>query len=285
MKITRIGIDDVIVMPGRRPLDENGVHALMQSLQNIGLQQPITVRYVDTLQHPTEGEIVSAYVLVSGGHRLEAAKRLNWPEVPCVVVRGSDVDARLIEIAENLHRAELTTIERSEQVAEWIELTEEKAVSAQLEPKLSARGRDGEGRPESGIKAAARELAIDRNEAQRAVKIAGITDEAKEAARAAGLDDNQSVLLKIARAEPERQKEAVAAIVEERAAKREAKPNRPQPAPVHEEPIPTPKPAEPISIVSAIEAQQRQEIMTMWRTMQPAVRRWFLSQALDEITA
>ncbi len=58
------------------------------------------------------------------------------------------------------------------------------AVSAQLAPKLSARARAGEGRPEGGINAAVRELGIDRTEAQRAVKIAErvrLTEEKEQA--------------------------------------------------------------------------------------------------------
>lgn len=41
-------------------------------------------------------------------------------------------DARLWEIAENLHRAELTVQERAEHIAEWVRLTGEKV--AQLAP-------------------------------------------------------------------------------------------------------------------------------------------------------
>jgi hypothetical protein len=107
----------------------------------------------------------------------------------------SDVDARLWEISENLHRAELSVGERADQIAEWIRLTEAERISAQVEPEIP-RGR---GRPESGINAAARQLpGVDRNEAQRAIRIAGIGPEAREAARQAGLDDNQSALLRIA---------------------------------------------------------------------------------------
>ena len=76
--------------------------------------------------------------------------------------------------------AELTKLERDEHIAEWVRLTEEKQ-SAQLAPK----GPVGH-RPQDGINAAVRELGIDRTQAQRAVKVASITDEAKVAAREAG---------------------------------------------------------------------------------------------------
>jgi hypothetical protein len=53
-----------------------------------------------------------------------------------------------------------------------VRLTGEKEEKAEVTPKLSSRGRAGEGRPEGGIKAAVRDLGIDRTEAQRSIKIA-----------------------------------------------------------------------------------------------------------------
>jgi hypothetical protein len=78
-------------------------------------------------------------------------------------------EIRLWEITENLHRADLTVQERCDQITEWVRLTDGKGVSAHVAPKLSSRGRQGEGRPESGINAAVRDLGIDRTEAQRAL--------------------------------------------------------------------------------------------------------------------
>lgn len=114
-----------------------------------------------------------------------------------LIAAGEDlVHARLWEISENLHRAELTALERDEHVAEWIRLANEKTkldgVSSQVGTKLSKRGRTGEGRPESGVRAASRELGIDKDDAHRAVKVAGLSDAAKKEARKVGLDDNWS---------------------------------------------------------------------------------------------
>ena len=44
--------------------------------------------------------------------------------IDAVVIDGDGVRLRLAEIAENLHRAELTALERDELTAEWIALTE-----------------------------------------------------------------------------------------------------------------------------------------------------------------
>ncbi|MBP0445008.1 hypothetical protein J8J14_09470 [Roseomonas sp. SSH11] len=98
-----------------------------------------------------------------------------------VVAEGTETDFRLWEIAENLHRAELTVQERSDHIAEWVRLTAEKV--AQVGPPT------GGAQPgEQGIRKAAKDLGVKRQEAQRAVKIASIAPEAKDAAREAGLD-------------------------------------------------------------------------------------------------
>jgi hypothetical protein len=83
-----------------------------------------------------------------------------------------------------LHRSELTALERAENIAEWVKLTDKLAQVGQV----SKGGRGNEG----GIAAAARELGVERKVADRADKIAALSDEAKEAARDAGLDDNQT---------------------------------------------------------------------------------------------
>lgn len=76
------------------------------------------------------------------------------------------IDARLWEIAENLHRAELTVQERADQIAEWVSLTNEKVrqVSAPL---------GGEQPREEGKRKAAKELGIDESDVRRAAARAG----------------------------------------------------------------------------------------------------------------
>jgi ParB family chromosome partitioning protein len=192
---TSISIADIDIGPRLRAIDEKQVRALAESMGSaIGLKTPITVR--------REGQ---RWKLVAGLHRLEAARRLGWHEIQAVIMVGSEREARLWEIAENLHRADLTVLERAEHLAEWIRLTEAE-VSAQVAPKPQG------GRPESGTRAAARELGIERTDAQRSIKIASITPGAKEAAREAGMDDNQCKLLEVAGRSPEQQVEKVVEI-------------------------------------------------------------------------
>jgi ParB-like chromosome segregation protein Spo0J len=190
-----IPLAEIDVGPRLRAIREKEVQRSAESMATIGLKTPITVRR-DGVR----------WKLVVGVHRLEAARRLEWHEIQAVIMVGSERDARLWEIAENLHRAELTVLERAEHVAEWIKLTEAK-VSAQVAPKPQG------GRPEGGIRAAARDLRIERTDARRAIKIASIVPEAKESARKAGVDDNQSQLLEVAAQPIEQQVKKVAEIV------------------------------------------------------------------------
>jgi len=92
------------------------------------------------------------------------------------------------EISENLARAELTVLERDQHVAEWVKLAWVVSVQSEQKPKR--------GRPEGGVRAAARELGVGERDAQRAAQIDRLTPEAKDAAHTTGLDDNRTALLR-----------------------------------------------------------------------------------------
>jgi hypothetical protein len=62
-----------------------------------------------------------------------------------VFVTGDGIDRELREIAENLHRNELTALERDTQVARWIELVSAKKVSGQSAAKIDRERVDPEG--------------------------------------------------------------------------------------------------------------------------------------------
>ena len=91
-----------VVANRRRPLNEAKVQAIAASMNQIGLQTPITVQ---TFKRKV--------TLVAGWHRLEAAKRLSWDSIPCVVLTG-ELETHFWQVAENYYRAELTALERAE---------------------------------------------------------------------------------------------------------------------------------------------------------------------------
>lgn len=193
MEVTSLDPADIGVRDRyRHDLSRDTVERLKNSISKIGVKTPISVR----LASEDEG-----WVLVAGRHRLQACVELGLAEVPVREETGSELDARMWEIAENLDRAELTVLERSEHIAEWIRLSEEReSVLSQLAKKPLG------GRPEGGVNAAARELHLGKDEAYRAVTIAGdaehsgLAPEAREEARTLGLDNNQTALLKAAKA-------------------------------------------------------------------------------------
>lgn len=196
----------------RKTVDPERVAALAASIKDIGLMTPITFR---TLPRMTiDGvEETDVPVLVAGMHRLEAFKKLGLEEIPCIEIDGGDIEAQLWEIAENLHRAELTALERDQHIAKWIELCGQRILN-QPDTKI------GRGRPEGGTRAAARELGVKQMDAARAVKVASLTEEAKEAARDVGLDDNRTALLEAAKAPAEHQAAIIRDYAEKKAADR-----------------------------------------------------------------
>lgn len=231
-----------------RTVRDEDVQTLMRSMAEIGLKTPISVRYCSDRPSEANGTEDST-VLVSGAHRLEAARRLGWEQIECFIVTDqSDDQARMWEIAENLHRAEISALERSEHIAEWVKLSDK---LAQVGPVSGGRGNAG------GLRAAAREIGVARSDAQRAVKVAGLSDEAKAAARDAGLDDNRSALLSAAAsADP-------VARISEIAAAKIAKPFKVA--------------ADPIGDVEANEAQVAR-LMSAWNAAGADARQEFLSR-------
>lgn len=228
MRTQRVKVSDIHVGARKRTaINPETVRTIAASIKEIGLQNPISICFRDNIE--IDGELVDGVgCLVSGAHRREALMSLG-PKFEYVdaVVFDDEIAARKWEISENLHRAELSVLERSEHIAEWIDLTEKQiehqnSVSAQIAPKLSGRGRANEGRPEGGLNAAARELGVERTEAQRVRKISSLPPEAKQAARDTGLDDHQSALLAAAKEMKTHGPEAAVAKINEIAAKKSA---------------------------------------------------------------
>lgn len=100
-----------------RPLSEPNIEKLMASMRENGLLQPIVV---------ARREGVMPF-LVAGANRLEAAKRLGWETIDCVVLDQEDAaTVQMVEIAENLHRAELTAEQRDEHIRLYVALVAER---------------------------------------------------------------------------------------------------------------------------------------------------------------
>ena len=87
--------------PARRFLGD--IPALAESLQDYGLQQPISVR-----------EAGDRFVLTSGMRRVAAARLLGWATITAFVRSMSEDDAYVIDLIENLQRQDLSPEEEAD---------------------------------------------------------------------------------------------------------------------------------------------------------------------------
>jgi ParB-like chromosome segregation protein Spo0J len=187
--LDKIAVGDVLVAGKRRELNPEKAKTMAASMAKIGLRTPITVRRIK------KGLGTTVLVLVAGGYRLAAAKSLGWKDIDAFIMKGDKTDARMWQLIENVHRAELTALERAESVAELVQLVRTSEKGGQL-------GHPGGHQPhDRGISRAAKALGFTRQEVRRSLEIAGISAEAKAKAKEKGLDKKQSALLKIAKQE------------------------------------------------------------------------------------
>jgi len=194
--VQEINIADIKVKGERRALNQAKVSELVQSISVLGLRDPITVRLVT--KQIRWGKFKTEYILVDGLHRLEAMKQAGHTTIPCFIIEADKRGARMWEISSSLHRADLTSAEYDELLAEWVRLFEEGQPIGQ---NVQGQGRD---RRKVSISEAARRLpvkgknpAAKRKRVERALKSDSVSPEAKEEAKKVGVY-NSSNLHKIA---------------------------------------------------------------------------------------
>lgn len=93
-----------------REISEAQVVALMASIGDVGLLNPITVYPRKVIE---AGISVDGYGVVAGAHRLEACKRLGHIEIAAQVVGLSELERQIAECDENLCGTTLTPSERA----------------------------------------------------------------------------------------------------------------------------------------------------------------------------
>ena len=232
--MTKLKIEMIEIGQRRRALNPDKVKELAESMRTVGQITPIAV-YTKSPDH------VHTAVLWAGHHRLEAARQLGWKEIEVVFVSGDEVKRQLVEIAENVHRNDLSTEERNKHIAAWVDILkkqeEEKEAAAKEAEEQKPKGKRGRpkgskngektahagpktpnkrGRPKGSTKTTsarslAKQMGVSRQKVQRATKAASVTPEAEEAAKAAGIVSQQD-MIKVAEAPPEQQAEKVAEI-------------------------------------------------------------------------
>jgi ParB family chromosome partitioning protein len=124
LKVSRVAVSEVDDSRRLRPVSEAGVESLIASVNELGvMKDPIHVRQIKG----------GGLVLIAGGHRLEAARRMGWDEVEAKVwTNVTDDWSRLMEIDDNLAGAEMNALDTA------IFLAERKRVYEKLHPETKA---------------------------------------------------------------------------------------------------------------------------------------------------
>lgn len=102
-------LDRIIVGKRLRPVDADYVQMLARSMRESGQHTPIQVG-------PAGDD--GRHTLIAGGHRVAAAAAAALPALQAIVFTGSELEARLLEVDENLMRHELSELDRAVFLAE-----------------------------------------------------------------------------------------------------------------------------------------------------------------------
>ncbi|MCA3359172.1 MAG: ParB N-terminal domain-containing protein [Roseomonas sp.] len=121
--IELIPVDQIIVEDRLRSVNPDHAALIAESFRANGQMTPIEVRR-------RHGE--SGFTLISGAHRLEAAKLAEMDQIAASIIDADKDQARLREIDENLCRRDLTELDRAAFLAErkvvWAKLNPEAVV-------------------------------------------------------------------------------------------------------------------------------------------------------------
>lgn len=208
-ELKSIRIDQIVVPERLRAVEEEHALAIAQSIVEHGLINPITVR-------STPAAKKGNYSLIAGAHRLRAEEINGEAEISAIVLEADKDEAQLVEITENLFRNELSVIDRAVFVQSYREAWERK--HGKVEP-----GRPGnsanlalllEEEAESGGFSAhvAERMGLSRRAFFRLNRIAqSLHPEVRAAVRGTSVADNQSLLLKLAKMEPVKQRQTATA--------------------------------------------------------------------------
>lgn len=199
-----IPLDLIDVGERLRPVDPDYVALIAASMAERGLDTPVTVTAADA----TTGR----HRLIAGGHRIAAARALGWPKIDALLSDANELQARLLEIDENLIRRELSALDRA------VFLAERQAVYLAMHPETGhgkARKNKGEEKTtslSSFAQATAAKLGLDERSIQRAIKRAALEPDIRRLLTGHPVADSGAELDKLLSLTPEGRRQAVAAL-------------------------------------------------------------------------
>jgi ParB/RepB/Spo0J family partition protein len=99
--ITELALESLSISPLNVRRDPGDLDELTDSVKDIGVLAPILVRQ--------SGE---QYEVIAGSRRVQAARQAGQTTIPAIVLEGTDLQAVLISLIENIQRKALTLAER-----------------------------------------------------------------------------------------------------------------------------------------------------------------------------
>lgn len=235
--VAEIAIDSIRAVKRIRSADSAKVSSLADSIKQLGLMNPISVR--------------SDYRLIAGLHRLEACKQLGWTTIPAIVLDYSAANddataellAELAEIDENLKRNDLTELQQG------IQHAQRKRIYEKLHPETAVPGRGKNQYVPTdnlsvGIPTYAADAATATGETERTVRRKNLIGEQLESIAeqltGTAIEDNQSELLALAKLQ-ESKPEIAAVVIEKLVQAKEQQKAEPEQEPVKAPELERPK--------------------------------------------
>lgn len=101
--INEIDIDKIVANPNqpRREMDPESLRELADSIEQIGIVQPITLRQMDD----------GTYQIIAGERRWRASQLAGLATIPAYVRNANDESVALMALVENIQREDLNAIE------------------------------------------------------------------------------------------------------------------------------------------------------------------------------
>lgn len=209
-----IVLTDIIVPERLRAVEEDHALAIQASIVEHGQINPITVRRTPPATKPFK-----PYTLIAGAHRMRAIELLGLWEIEAVVLDADREEAQLLEISENLFRNELSALDRAMFVLTYREVWERKHGKIRRGGDQTAKLAESPldqiaNEAEQGFSVhVAEKLGVSKRAVERWQTLGQKLDPAlRQKLRGTAEADNQSLLLKLARMEPARQRKVATAI-------------------------------------------------------------------------
>ena len=103
-KVLSLPVDDIAPNPNqpRKAFSQDALQELADSIRQLGVLQPLSVRQVD-----------HGWELIAGERRLRASRLAGLTHVPCLVFTASEERSSLLALVENLQRRDLDFLEEA----------------------------------------------------------------------------------------------------------------------------------------------------------------------------